>query len=200
MRPCLPIRPPPPPPPTPLSLSPGRRLSTIVVTAGGWAGTGVSGEGGAVAAGWADMIAKCLLPPTAAAHTAVKWMPRGHLVVLGSAAALKPTPTMLAYGTAKAATHHFVRSLGAAGGDCGPHTGRVAWVVAPHTIDTPSNRKWVKGDTSSWTPMAHLVEGVLARTRTDDSASGGAGAAEGVPTGSVVEVVTEAGRTSWRVV
>jgi len=150
-----------------------------------------------VAAGWADMMSRCLLAPLVGAHAAVKWMPAGHLVVIGSAAALKPTPGMLAYGTAKAATHHLVQSLGSAGGDCGPGTGRVAWVVAPHVIDTPSNRKWVKGDTSTWTPIAELVNGIVHRAGLKRPSSNDGDVAPAVATGSVVEVVTVGGVTSW---
>ena len=48
----------------------------------------------------------------ASAHIATNFLKEGGLFILtGADAALRPTPTMIAYGITKAATHHLIASL-----------------------------------------------------------------------------------------
>jgi dihydropteridine reductase len=77
----------------------------------------------------------------------------GGLVVLpGSAAAERPTPWGLAYGSAKAAVHHLVRSL--------KDTKEFRTVgIAPTTLDTPKNRRDMpNGHFAHWTPCPVVAE------------------------------------------
>lgn len=173
-------------------------LDAIICTAGGWAGGG-AGDAGMVAA-TEQMTAVCLNPALTSAHLAASGAlsPRGLLVLTGSAAALKPTPGMLAYGLAKAATHALARTLAAPGSGL-PEGARVACVL-PHVIDTPSNRQWMAGpgvDTGAWTPPTHIAQQLHAWA---EAQRGGSGASSAVPlpaSGSLVEVVTAGGVSSW---
>ncbi len=56
-------------------------------------------------------------PVIAAGYIAQYYMAQdGLFVAIGAAAALSPTPGMMAYGLAKAASHHFIQTLGACTG------------------------------------------------------------------------------------
>ncbi|KRY40536.1 dihydropteridine reductase [Trichinella spiralis] len=89
----------------------------------------------------------------------------GLLVFTGAAAALQPTPTMMAYGMAKAAVQQLARSAGCPAGGLPekstclailPNSSRLCLRV---TLDTPANRKAMpKADTSSWTQLSYIVD------------------------------------------
>ena len=58
------------------------------------------------------MFRVCVEPAVDAARIASTFLaPQSTLILTGAAAALGPTPGMLGYGIAKAATHHLVKSL-----------------------------------------------------------------------------------------
>lgn len=123
----------------------------------------------------ADRMLRMNLHPVLAAGRAMdRYMGgEGLFVALGATAALAPTPSMAAYGAAKAAVHHYVQTLGAS---CGPKTGLghkalrkkasttvrqravylddlTAVAILPSMIDTPSNRRFAEegADFSQWT-------------------------------------------------
>ena len=71
------------------------------------------------------------------------------------AAALGPTSGMIAYGLAKAAVHHLVKSTGTDPSASGMADGVRVVGILPIMLDTPMNRKYMAEgtDTSSWTPL-----------------------------------------------
>ncbi len=162
-------------------------------TAGGW--TGGSAASAELVDAVAQMQAVCVQPALASAHLACTGSlgEGGTLILTGAAAALGPTPTMLAYGMAKAATHHLAASVAAPGG--GLPSGARALCVLPRVLDTPSNRKWMAGpgvDTTAWTPPAHLAAQFLAWCE-----GGGAEGGAVPPSGSLVTADTAGGITSF---
>jgi len=168
----------------------GGKADAIVCAAGGWAGGNAGAP--ALAASLSSMSAMCLTPIFTTAALASSHLSAGGTVVLtGSAAALAPTPGMLAYGAVKAATHHVARSLAAPGSGL-PEPSRVL-CVCPMTIDTPSNRQWmvVGTDTGAWTHPS-VIAGEVA-----DWCEGGAGAAGLPPSGTLMEVSTAGGKSTW---
>ena len=63
---------------------------------------------------------------------------------------------MIGYGLAKAAVHQLVGSLAAPGS--GMPEGSKTVAILPVTLDTPNNRKFIKGaDTSTWTPLSFVA-------------------------------------------
>jgi len=97
------------------------------------------------------------------------------MVVMGATAALSPTPGMMNYGLAKAATHHLVQTLGSMNGNnlehralrkrgeaaqpphLFPHISVVG--ILPTTIDTPNNRLAMpNGKFEQWTKPIHIAE------------------------------------------
>jgi dihydropteridine reductase len=158
-----------------------------VCTAGGWAGGNAADDG--VVDTTQRMFTLCVQPSVTAAHVAGKHLKEGGTLVLtGAAAALAPTPGMLAYGMAKAATHHLVRSVGAPGGGLPPFARVVA--LLPRVIDTPNNRKFMPGqDTSTWTPVEDIAGKVLEWCERHESPR--------LASGSLVEAATSGGRTKW---
>lgn len=173
---------------TPLAAAP---LRAIVVTAGGWAGGGAGDAD--FAQKFASMNDCCLTPALAAAALAcgASLQEGGLLLLTGSAAALAPTPTMVAYGLAKAATHALARSLAAPGSGLPPRA--TALCLAPHVLDTPNNRKWMAegADTSAWSPPQAIAEQVAAWLQRPLLQP---------PSGSIVEVTTRAGTTRFTAV
>jgi len=97
----------------------------------------------------------------AACHLAIRHLSEGGLLVLtGSGSCLGPTPSLLAYGTAKASVHHIVRSLAASPATSSPlpkHA--LVAAILPICIDTPANRAAMpKADTSNWTPTEVIAQ------------------------------------------
>ena len=77
---------------------------------------------------------------------------QGHIVAVGSRAAVEPMPNFAAYSVSKAALVALIKNVAAEGKDLGI----TANVVLPSTIDTPQNRqampqadfsRWVKPET-----------------------------------------------------
>eukprot|EP00668_Euglena_longa_P033107 GGOE01042624.1.p2 GENE.GGOE01042624.1~~GGOE01042624.1.p2 ORF type:complete len:151 (+),score=20.07 GGOE01042624.1:43-453(+) len=115
--------------------------------------------------------------------------PGCFLLLPGSAVAQGGTPTMLAYGMAKAAVHHLAASLSHPEAGL-PLDSRVVCLL-PVTLDTPMNRSAMPdADRSTWTPLGVVAEQVL------EWASGN----NLPPNGSLVTMVTKEGKTnpSWR--
>ena len=166
-------------------------FAAILVAAGGWAGGGAV-DGDALVASTEAMLRVCLHPALLGGAVAAHHLaPGGLLVLTGSAAALGPTPGMLAYGCIKAATHHLAASLAVPSAGLPP--GARVLTLAPSVIDTPSNRQYMSGpgvDTGSWTPPAHIAAQCV---------EWAAGRAAPPPSGSVVEPITAGGATTWRV-
>lgn len=123
-----------------------------------------------------SMMHKNLYPCVAAAFAAQHYLNPGSLMVaIGATAALSPTPGMLGYGLAKAATHHLVRTLGASTGKSLdsksirkqgrsvrrqlPALDELSVVgILPTTIDTPMNRKNnPKANFDEWTKPTDIA-------------------------------------------
>jgi dihydropteridine reductase len=134
-------------------------LHAIVNVAGGWqGGDAASSNVLATADAMYDMNVRSAL---AAAHLAALCLsPGGLLALTGAAPALQGTPSMLGYGTSKAAVHHIVKSVS----EDPSMVERDARVIAvlPVTIDTPMNRKFMPdADHSSWTPPSEFSGALL---------------------------------------
>jgi dihydropteridine reductase len=61
----------------------------------------------------------------------------GLFVIIGASAALSPTPGMMGYGAAKAASHHYLQSYGSSVAD---ENGSTSVGILPLMLDTPANR------------------------------------------------------------
>ena len=124
------------------------------------------------------------------AYTLLK--PDGLLALTGAAAALGPTPGMIGYGMAKAATHFAAQSAAVPKADGGLADEAHVMVVAPNVIDSAANRSAMPdADFDSWTPPEVIADFILQR------AAGGLGR-EGWNRGEVVEPVTAKGVTTWK--
>jgi len=134
-------------------------LDVLVCAAGGWAGGNAAADD--FFTGLDKMWRFNVQSAAASVHVACHALKAGGLaVLLGAAAALKPTPGMLAYGASKAATHHLVQSVAATGG--GLPAGASLSALCPITLDTPTNRADMPtADFSSWTPLSEVAAIVL---------------------------------------
>ncbi len=82
---------------------------------------------------------------------------KGLFVGMGASAATEPTPSMIAYGCAKASVHQFIQSI--AQSDSGLPKGSKAIALLPVILDTPMNRKWMPdADKSTWTPLEEISQ------------------------------------------
>ncbi|CAF1397333.1 unnamed protein product [Adineta steineri] len=152
----------------------GESVEAILNVAGGWAG-GKANDKGEINLIFlflhynlfqyidfienSDLMLKQSVHSTLiAASLASKFLKENGLLTLaGAAAALNPTPGMIGYGAAKAATIHIGKSLAAA--DSGMPKGSSVLTIAPIMLDTPMNRKFMpKADTSTWTPLEYIAE------------------------------------------
>ena len=125
-----------------------------------------------------DMMHMNLHPVLAAGYVAQHFCnPTGSsiMVVMGATAALSPTPGMLGYGLAKAATHHLVQTLGASTGPslesksvrkAGRKTRQklpaldelTVVGILPTMIDTEANRRAdPNGSFDQWTKPHHIA-------------------------------------------
>jgi dihydropteridine reductase len=142
-------------------LTSGAKLDAILNVAGGWAG-GNAANG--------EFLSLCELmwkqsvwSSSVAARLAAQHLNAGGLLTLpGAAAALHTsahgTPSMIGYGMAKSAVHHLTKSL-SSGESSGLPNGAHALAIAPITLDTPMNRKWMpKADFGTWTPLSFIAE------------------------------------------
>lgn len=134
----------------------GARMDAIVCVAGGWAGGGAADV--AVFASsqrmWDMNVSSALLT----AHLAANHLAAGGLLVFtGAQAGLGPTPGMIGYGVAKAATIQLVASMAAPGS--GLADGARVCAIMPQTLDTPQNRAAMPdADFSKWTPLASVAD------------------------------------------
>ncbi|KAI9315696.1 hypothetical protein BX666DRAFT_1860636 [Dichotomocladium elegans] len=163
----------------------GHKLKALFCVAGGWAG------GNAADKGFLDsvelMMQQSVHSSVISAQLATRHMGRDGLVVLtGAAAALGPTPGMIAYGMAKASVHHLVKDLAVAGSGLPESVKTIG--ICPVTLDTPMNRKSMPGaDYSSWTPLEAIAKQL----------HGYATGSVPVTNGSLIEVITKAGETKF---
>jgi len=126
-------------------------FDAVICVAGGWAGGGVKSHG--IFAGVDKMWKFNVQSAVASSHLAANFLRPGGLVVLtGAAAALGPTPGMVAYGITKAATHHLVSSLASPGS--GLPEGSSVLAILPITLDTATNRQGMPdANFDDWTPL-----------------------------------------------
>ena len=135
------------------------RLDAILNVAGGWAG------GNAASAQFLAnsqlMIAQSVNSSLLAASLAAKYLDEsGVLTLSGAAAAVDSAPTagMIGYGMAKAAVHQLTKSL-ADTEHSGLPKGAFVAAIAPITLDTPMNRKWMpNSDFGTWTSLNFIAE------------------------------------------
>jgi len=86
--------------------------------------------------------------------------PGGLLVLTGASSALKPTPTLIAYGVSKAATHHLVASIAAPDSGMPKDSSTVA--ILPIMLDTPMNRRDMpNANFDDWTPLDTVAQILL---------------------------------------
>ncbi|CAF2307648.1 unnamed protein product [Rotaria sp. Silwood2] len=162
----------------------GQSVEAILNVAGGWAGGNVRDKNFIKNS---DLVFKQSVNSTLiAASLASKFLKENGLLTLsGAAAALDTTPGMIGYGAAKAATIHIGKSLAAS--DSGMPKNSSVLTIAPITLDTPMNRKWMpKADTSTWTPLEYIAE--LFNKWINDPSSRPAN-------GSVIKLTTKDGNT-----
>lgn len=67
----------------------------------------------------------------------------GLFVIIGASAALSPTPGMMGYGPAKAASHHYLQSYGPSVTE---ENGSTSVGILPLMLDTPANRAMLGGN------------------------------------------------------
>eukprot|EP00961_Rhodomonas_salina_P041119 553446-Rhodomonas_salina.1 len=148
-----------------LSASKSKQLDAIICVSGGFAMG--SAQDPKLFDTVESMYGSSVFPSFIAAHLAAIHMKPGGLLVLPGAAVggSTPTPWGLSYGSAKAAVHHIVRSLGSDPDGLGLNrkegSNGVVQVVgfAPVTLDTPGNREGMPdADRSTWTPLPVLAE------------------------------------------
>ena len=134
-------------------------VDAVVSVAGAWRGGDIRAED--LAGDLEVMWQANALTATLAGRLAARVLrPGGMLVLTGAAAALVPSPEMIAYGMAKAAVHHLVASLAA-----DPHmpAGAVVLGLQPSTLDTPANREAMPtADWDQWTPLKAVGRTLLA--------------------------------------
>ncbi len=95
---------------------------------------------------------------------------------------------------AKAATHFLAKSLAEEGS--GLPSGTRVVCALPKVLDTPSNRKWMGGpgvDFGTWTPLDELAGRYVRWCEGKEEE-------EDVPSGALVLVETQGGKTSYKVV
>jgi len=110
----------------------------------------------------------------------------GLLVLTGAYGALSPTPTFVAYGMSKAATHHLILSLAKEGSGMPANASVVG--ILPVMLDTVQNRKDMpSANFDDWTPLEVLTDAFI------DWSSG-----KGRPAnGSMMQVKTEKKVTTY---
>jgi dihydropteridine reductase len=168
------------------ALPPPSELDAVINVSGGFAFGPITSPDVLVSSD--QMLSSSVLASLVAAKVASERLRAGGLLLLpGAAPAVAPTPQMVAYGTAKAAVHHLVRSLAAEGSGL-PSATRVVG-IAPVTIDTPGNREAMPdADFTKWTPLEEIAEQILSWAAGDGSAP---------EHGSIYRVETDAGQTRY---
>ncbi|XP_014272166.1 dihydropteridine reductase [Halyomorpha halys] len=132
------------------------KLESIICVTGGFAGGNTDSED--FKKNCHMMWQKCVWSSCIAASLCTKFLKEGGLLTLtGANAALKGTPEMIGYGMAKAAVHHFTKSL--AGQNSGLPNNTQVVAILPQVLDTPRNRKErPNADMSTWTPLEFVAE------------------------------------------
>jgi len=98
--------------------------------------------------------------------------PNGILILTGAAAALNPTPNLLAYGMSKACTHHLVRSL--AQKDSGMPEGSIVTAILPVILNTEQNRLEIPSTNyANWTPLETVVSRMIKWTNGNERPENG---------------------------
>lgn len=134
------------------------KLDAIVNVAGGWAGGNAASAEFLTSANnmWSQSVCSSLI----AAKLASTFLSKGGCLTLAGAAPSidsAPTPGMIGYGMAKAAVHQLTKSLAHA--DSGLPESSLVAAIAPITLDTPMNRKWMaKSDFTAWTSLTYVAE------------------------------------------
>lgn len=134
------------------------KLDAILNVAGGWAGGNAASDEFLKNSQlmWSQSVCSSLIT----AHLAAKFLKEsGCLTLAGAAPAINSagTPGMMGYGLAKAAIHQLTKSL--ADNSSGLPSNSFVAAIAPITLDTPMNRKWMaKSDFSSWTSLTYVAE------------------------------------------
>jgi dihydropteridine reductase len=161
------------------------KLIGVFNVAGGWCGGSIKSK---------DLIQNCESMLQASVHTSIiagqiasRYMKTGGLLILpGAYAAFQSTPKAIAYGVAKAAVHHLVKSLGSS--DSGLPDKSVVVGILPITLDTPMNRKGMpNADFTNWTPTEELAQKII------DWSDGH----ETPKSGSFIKIETVKGKTSY---
>lgn len=130
-----------------------------------------------------------------ASHLATNHLSPTGLVVLTGAQAIFPlrgSPSMAAYGLAKAATHQLVQTLS----QSLELPGQTVVGLLPDTIDTATNRQAMPGAClSTWTPVDTIAREIVRWTNVvdDDDAHSSSRPA----TGSFQSIVTQEHKTTW---
>jgi len=164
-----------------------KHIDAVFCVAGGWTGGNIASEEtfAAVDKMWKFNLQSSVIAGHVAAHVLKE---HGFLVFTGASAALGATPGMIGYGVSKAATHQLVSSLAAENSGLPKGVNTVA--VLPITLDTPSNRSAMPGaNFSDWTPVSEIAREFLAWI--------GEMKPNAFKNGSLVEVKTENGKTTW---
>lgn len=134
------------------------KLDAILNVAGGWAGGNAASAEFLTSSNnmWSQSVCSSLI----AAKLAATFLNEGGCLTLAGAAPSidsAATPGMIGYGMAKAAVHQLTKSLAHADGGL-PKSTLVA-AIAPITLDTPMNRKWMaKSDFTAWTSLTYIAE------------------------------------------
>uniref|UniRef100_A0A0X3PHY4 Dihydropteridine reductase n=1 Tax=Schistocephalus solidus TaxID=70667 RepID=A0A0X3PHY4_SCHSO len=161
-----------------------KSVDAILCVAGGWAGGNCSGKG--FIKNVDCVVKQSIWSSSIAASLSSSYLrPGGTLVLSGASSAMSPTPGMVAYGMAKAAVHHMTQSLASKGSGL-PSDAFIA-AILPSTLDTPMNRKWMPdADHSKWTPLNDVAELLYDWIQGKNRP----------PSGSLVELKTEGGKTN----
>jgi len=135
------------------------KIDAVVCVAGGWASGNAADK--EFIDSYEQMYRMNVQSATTSAFLAARLLKKGGLVVFtGSVAALSPTPGMIGYGMAKAATHHLVASLASPGS--GLPEGATVAAILPGTLDTESNRAAMpNADRDGWTPLEDASNAIV---------------------------------------
>jgi dihydropteridine reductase len=161
-------------------------FDAILCVAGGWAGGNLQSESliEDTELMWKVSVQTSIL----SAQLASKFLrPDGLLVLPGAAGASSPTPGMIAYGVAKSAVHHLVRSL--AQKDSGLPDGTTVTGIMPVILDTPMNRQGMpKANFDNWTKTDEVGSKIFEWTTNVNSRP---------KNGSLVRIVTKNNETQY---
>jgi len=162
----------------------GQRFDAVICVAGGWQGGNAAADD--IFASVDKMYRFNVLSSVSAVHVATKTLKEhGTVVLFGAAAALQPTPGMLAYGLSKAATHHLIQSVAQPNG--GLPTGAVICGLCPVTLDTATNRADMPtANFTNWTPLPVVAETLV---------KWACGAPHRPQNGQLVKIITREGVT-----